>query len=267
MPTIEHDGPAIHYETYGDDEAPPIVLLHDLASDLRAWLPAARYLADGYRVVLADLRGHGQSAWDVDSAGEVEPYLDDVDRLLAELEVEVCALGGLGFGALVATHYALSRPDRVAALVLGGALARALPQTPNAAAAHDTLHRLGPAMVGLRQRREVDDEYLAGAMQARYQAARADGVAGAIDAMTVAALQLDAFAGLAMPVMVATGEEGPGADAGDSIAAALPRVWRVRVRGAGDEVATVRAQAFAGQVGRFFAAVESGQPATNAVAV
>ena len=42
-------------------EGPPVVLLHPFPANHKVWLPAAELLAGRYRLILPDLRGHGQS--------------------------------------------------------------------------------------------------------------------------------------------------------------------------------------------------------------
>ena len=53
------DGTAIHYETGGVGD--PVVLVHGITESGRNWDPIAERLADRYRVVVPDLRGHGLS--------------------------------------------------------------------------------------------------------------------------------------------------------------------------------------------------------------
>ncbi len=42
-------------------EGPPVVLLHPFPANHEFWLPVAQALATRYRIVLPDLRGHGDS--------------------------------------------------------------------------------------------------------------------------------------------------------------------------------------------------------------
>ena len=62
MPTINLEAGEFRYSEYGDDGAPPLVLLHGLGSDRSTWARASPELATGgYRVLALDQRGHGES--------------------------------------------------------------------------------------------------------------------------------------------------------------------------------------------------------------
>jgi len=52
---------SIHYLTYGNQDNPPLYILHGSLSDMRAYIPLAKELSDNYFVVLWDLRGNGLS--------------------------------------------------------------------------------------------------------------------------------------------------------------------------------------------------------------
>lgn len=103
----------------GDREAPPVVLLHGFLDQGRSFLPVARLLADGYRVILPDHRGHGLS-------GHIGPggyyhfpdYVLDLVALLDRLGLDEVALAGHSMGASIATYLAGAYPERVLALAL-----------------------------------------------------------------------------------------------------------------------------------------------------
>jgi len=61
MPAFERDGLTLSYEEAGDSDSPPVVVLHGFTSDNRMWLPVAGALAEDYRVIAPDMRGHGAS--------------------------------------------------------------------------------------------------------------------------------------------------------------------------------------------------------------
>ena len=98
----------------GEGDGPPIVLLHAGVVDSRVWEPFVPLLTDaGYRTIRYDARGFGRSATE-----DVE--FSRVDDLLAVLDafgVERAALVGNSQGGQIALDLAVSRPDRVAALV------------------------------------------------------------------------------------------------------------------------------------------------------
>src|SRR5258706_13488441 len=87
------------------DEGPrggrPIVLLHGSPTDRRIWAPQAKDLAAaGYRVVAADLRGHGQSPLG-DGPISLGTYALDVMALADELDLGLFVVGGFSYGGVV----------------------------------------------------------------------------------------------------------------------------------------------------------------------
>lgn len=113
--------PVLRGETVG--EGPPIVLCHGLTATRGSVVHGSRALERaGYRVVVYDARGHGES--DPAPAGQGYGYPKLVDDLEAVLAQEVgegrALLGGHSMGAHTAVGYALRRPERVAGLVLVG---------------------------------------------------------------------------------------------------------------------------------------------------
>jgi pimeloyl-ACP methyl ester carboxylesterase len=105
-------------EQAGDGE--PVVLLHGLTATRRYVVMGSRHLPTaGRRLVVYDARGHGES----DAAPEAADYeysdlADDLEAVLDELGLERAAVGGSSMGAHTALTLALSRPQRVSALIL-----------------------------------------------------------------------------------------------------------------------------------------------------
>ncbi|HEX3437705.1 MAG TPA: alpha/beta hydrolase [Pseudacidobacterium sp.] len=96
-------------------EGQDVILLHPTPVHHAFWIPIAEILAQKYRVIMPDLRGHGQS-----EAGEgpitVEKIGADIERLLDELGIRKALFTGCSIGGY--TLYELWRkiPDRMAAL-------------------------------------------------------------------------------------------------------------------------------------------------------
>ncbi|RQH02314.1 alpha/beta fold hydrolase [Natrarchaeobius oligotrophus] len=97
-----------------------VVLVHGLGSTLNTWEGVARSLSSSYQVVRFDLRGSGRS--DVpEGPYSIETWVDDVDGVLDELEVETAHFVGHSLGSIISTKYAIEHPDRVASLSLAAA--------------------------------------------------------------------------------------------------------------------------------------------------
>jgi 2-succinyl-6-hydroxy-2,4-cyclohexadiene-1-carboxylate synthase len=95
--------------------APTLVLLHGFTHTGASWDPVRSELAERYRALAPDIRGHG-SASDREPV-TIETVMADIDALTTERFV----LAGYSMGGRVALHFALARPARVERLVLIGA--------------------------------------------------------------------------------------------------------------------------------------------------
>jgi pimeloyl-ACP methyl ester carboxylesterase len=61
--TVDVDGCAIHYRTWGDRQNPGVLLVHGGAAHTHWWDFVAPLLAEHYFVTALDLSGHGESGW------------------------------------------------------------------------------------------------------------------------------------------------------------------------------------------------------------
>ncbi|HEU4702306.1 MAG TPA: alpha/beta fold hydrolase, partial [Conexibacter sp.] len=121
---VEVDGVRLAYRVDGSGaDAPAVVLLHSLGTHLGMWEPQVAPLAQRFRVVRYDCRGHGAS--DV-AAGPltVERLGRDVIALLDHLEIERAHLCGISLGGLTALWLAVHHPDRADRVVLANTGAR-----------------------------------------------------------------------------------------------------------------------------------------------
>jgi pimeloyl-ACP methyl ester carboxylesterase len=103
----------LFYTTMG--EGPDLVLLHPTPCDHRFWLGVVEHLAGKYRVILPDLRGHGQS-----EAGNgpitVEKLGEDLERLLDLLQVPRALFAGCSIGGYTLYELWRAAPGRISAL-------------------------------------------------------------------------------------------------------------------------------------------------------
>jgi pimeloyl-ACP methyl ester carboxylesterase len=97
-------------------ESPPLVLVHGLADDHRAWRKVLPTLAIRQRVVLYDFRGHGRSSLG-QADGSLRQLAADLVALLDALEVERAHLCGFSLGGTIVMRTAIDHPERVARLV------------------------------------------------------------------------------------------------------------------------------------------------------
>jgi pimeloyl-ACP methyl ester carboxylesterase len=102
----------------GRDADPTVVLVHGNGAHARWWDAVAPALVPGWRLVVPDLRGHGESAWPDEPAYHVADFADDLVAVVAALVPGRFALVGHSMGGRVALWYAAHHPDRVRGLGL-----------------------------------------------------------------------------------------------------------------------------------------------------
>ena len=120
----------LYYELTGD--GPPLLFLHGLGSSSADWGLQVPAFAARYRVVTADLRGHGRSQ-DGGAAYTIAQMADDVAALLTRLNLPPAHVVGLSLGGCAAQMLALRQPERVRSLVLVNSFARLRPAGPRGA--------------------------------------------------------------------------------------------------------------------------------------
>jgi pimeloyl-ACP methyl ester carboxylesterase len=107
----------IDYEDTGRGR--PILLTHGHLSSRTAWSGQHQALADRYRVISWDIRGHGQTVSPDDPAQySLELTVADVRALLGYLRIERAVIGGLSLGGYISLAFALAHPEMVEALVI-----------------------------------------------------------------------------------------------------------------------------------------------------
>lgn len=101
-------------------EGTPVVLLHGLTATHRYVVMGSRALERaGHRVVAYDARGHGRSSPAPNPAAYgYELLAADLEAVLDRLGLPPAILAGASMGAHTAVRLALTRPERVAGLVL-----------------------------------------------------------------------------------------------------------------------------------------------------
>lgn len=91
---------------------PAVVLLHPTPVNHRFWLPVAEVLATRYRVILPDLRGHGESD-PGDGPITMEKLAADAGRLLDHFQLGKALLAGCSIGGYTLYEMWRAIPERV----------------------------------------------------------------------------------------------------------------------------------------------------------
>jgi pimeloyl-ACP methyl ester carboxylesterase len=117
MPKIIRDGIAIHYETHGD--GPTLLLTHGYSSTSQMWRAQIEPLAAHHKLVLWDMRGHGQSDYPDDPAAYSETAtVGDMAAILDAVGAERAIVGGLSLGGYMSLAFYRAYPERVRALLI-----------------------------------------------------------------------------------------------------------------------------------------------------
>jgi pimeloyl-ACP methyl ester carboxylesterase len=125
MTRIQSGDAEIAYEVLGN--GPPVVLLHPFPAHRGLWLPAAQALVSKYRLILPDLRGHGESEVG-EGPATMEKHAADVARILDRVEVGRAPFAGVSIGGYLLFEFWRRYRGRIAALVLSNT--KAQPDTP-----------------------------------------------------------------------------------------------------------------------------------------
>ncbi len=116
-------GPPVPLFARDEGHGPAIVLLHGLGADHTVWNAVAPRLAEQFRVIVPDLRGHGASPAPAEARYTFDDLAGDVWDLLDRKQLPTAHLVGLSAGALLALRMGLESPRRVLSVVLiGGAV-------------------------------------------------------------------------------------------------------------------------------------------------
>jgi long-chain acyl-CoA synthetase len=95
-----------------------ILFVHGYAGCAETWEYQINHFVNDYRVVVPDLRGHGQSDAPF-SQYTMEEMVEDLDTIASELELpQQFILAGHSFGGSICVEYAVARPERLDQLIL-----------------------------------------------------------------------------------------------------------------------------------------------------
>jgi pimeloyl-ACP methyl ester carboxylesterase len=242
------DGTRLAVEAHG--KGPPILFSCGFCTTRENFRPLVEPLTGaGFRVLLWDYRGHGESEAPAALASySMDHVLDDLGRVLdwGAGTGPPAVLAGFSFGGLASLHFALRWPDRVRALALldtgpgfknPDAQARWLAQVERTARileerGFESFLASRGADTAVGRRRELPAAQAAARAIAR-QTVRGvanfgRGIAGPAPGC------IDELARIDLPALVVVGEEDEAyLRAADVMAARLPRARRVVIPGAG----------------------------------
>ena len=131
----------IFYDVGGSGAA--VVLLHPFPANHEIWLPVGQMLSPRYRLIMPDLRGHGESSLG-EGPATMAKHATDVARVMDAAGVDRAPLVGVSIGGYMLFEFWRRFRTRVSALVLCNTKAQADTAEARAgrlAAANDVLQR------------------------------------------------------------------------------------------------------------------------------
>ncbi len=213
MEQVHSSDADIAYETLGSGA--PVVLLHPFPAHHEFWLRAAEALVARYRLVLPDLRGHGQSGVG-EGPATMAKHAADIARVMDAAGVGRAPLCGVSIGGYAIFEFWRRFPERASALALCNTKATADSAEARAGrlqAAADVLERgtepffesMIPKLLG-KTTRETRPDLVAGALGMMRQMSAED-VAQVQGGMAERPDSVATLATIKVPTLLVTGDE------------------------------------------------------------
>jgi len=202
------NGIEMGYEILGQT-GQPIVLIHGFGLDRSIWRDVAkRYLAN-HRVILPDVRGHGESDAPK-GAYSMTSLAKDIKHLLAFLGVSKAIICGHSMGGYIALAFAANSPERLAGL--GLITTRAKPDSEDGRAGRyemvEKVQEEGSIALARSLAPKLSkDEAIISSMRDLIAKSPADGIIGALQAMAERPDRRDLLPKIKVPALVIAGKE------------------------------------------------------------
>jgi len=132
MPYFKHGNVQIYYEDVGKGE--PIIANHGLSEDGTYWSETGvtARLAERYRVISMDMRGHGRTIVEGEPHGfDADTMADDFDALADFLAIDRFHILTHATGGMVGVRYAMTRSERLISLMLTDTGSATKPEMPD----------------------------------------------------------------------------------------------------------------------------------------
>jgi 3-oxoadipate enol-lactonase len=123
MPFYELDDIMLYYEVCGVKGHVPLLFLHGVMSNSEIWRPQVEHFQTQRRLILLDLRGHGQSD-KPHGRYTIAQLSDDLYGLLNHLDIAQGIIVGHSLGGMTALRFTLDHQEMVDKLILIDATAQ-----------------------------------------------------------------------------------------------------------------------------------------------
>jgi pimeloyl-ACP methyl ester carboxylesterase len=117
MTKLNRDGVDLYYEVHG--EGPALLLSHGYSATSQMWRGQIEALSKDFKLIVWDMRGHGQSDYPADPGAYSEAAtVADMAALLDAAGARRAIVGGLSLGGYMSLAFHLAYPERVRALLI-----------------------------------------------------------------------------------------------------------------------------------------------------
>jgi pimeloyl-ACP methyl ester carboxylesterase len=111
------NGESLAYIDMGARSGPVVVLIHGYTDNARDWVPMLPYLSKRFRLILVDIRGHGQSSKPECCYTRLD-FAYDIKLLLDALGVHKADIVGHSLGSIITQTFAEYWPEMTSRVVL-----------------------------------------------------------------------------------------------------------------------------------------------------
>jgi len=119
MPILEGADVRLNYFVEGD--GPAVTLLHGFTQSGRSWREVIATMPAGWRWIVPDLRGHGETRLQPGAPCTMDACTADLEMLWDHLGIDRTHLVGYSMGGRLALNVAARRPERLISLLTVGA--------------------------------------------------------------------------------------------------------------------------------------------------
>ncbi|MDP6172951.1 MAG: alpha/beta hydrolase [Rhodospirillales bacterium] len=103
----------LHYLDWGNEDAPPLLLVHGGRDHARSWDWMARELSEDYHIIAVDQRGHGDSQWNAAGNYVSDEFICDMAKLVDTAGLAPVRILSHSMGSIVSLRYAGIFPQNV----------------------------------------------------------------------------------------------------------------------------------------------------------
>jgi 3-oxoadipate enol-lactonase len=210
--SIQRAGAKIVYEVRGS--GPPLVLLHPFPTNRHFWDSFSPALEQRYRLIIPDLRGHGESG--LGQGASMATHAEDVLQICREVGIDRAGLIGVSIGGYILFEFWRRYSERVALLVLSNTRAPADSDEAraNRLKAADDVEKNGtasfldgmvPKLIGESTRRNRPD--IVNRARAMMDAMTREGLAATLRCIAARPDSVATLPGIKVPALIVRGQE------------------------------------------------------------